>query len=342
MPDDNEILEEFGGALPEELDDRDFIAGNISWISDLAAGELPKVVRFPHEAVLLESQGTSVSCTAQAATNALEIEYYRATGKIVKVSPEIVSLLEGKIAIIDAMAQWELQKKHPATATSNGDYVRSALDALLYWSKQLGGIPAKDKAGNEIRITVISYAKIEKTNEDIQRYVSQGKAIITSCDVTKNANGISNFHIAKTTGILRIVGARIGGHAWILGGYDMSGAIEPHAKIKEFYVAGNSYGEGHGFFKNGSFILPKDEIKNISTPWVIFIDESDLKERIFLDVGADDWAAEQIKLALADGIMIGEDSGNINDPKDRKFSPDRAITRRELAVVYSRIKKVLG
>jgi len=262
MKNEIELIDgEFGGAL-DAPDERDFLAGEIA---DLP-GETPDHVVLDHRAQFLESQKMTVSCTAQSATNALEATYFAKTGVSVK---------------IDAFKQWEYQKNiYPKTAGRKGDWTRSAMRALVHRSEHEGGIPATTAAGESVKIKVEGFAKIEKTSYEFRKFIANGHAIQISGDVLRESSSKpSNFRIARDLGTLRFNQdwQKVGGHAVaVLRGYDFRPATKP-----AHFIGGNSYGEKWGFWKNGTFRLPAEELQNLHmSAFVIFIESPKNAEKI--------------------------------------------------------------
>jgi len=248
-------METYGGSIESPLDIRDFEADVI--VGDVS--DYPEKQDFPPEACTLQVQ-SAVSCTAHGVTNALEAQYFTLTGEVIEVDREFV---EGELMSIDAEDQWNYQcNVYPKTSIPNvGDFTRSACKALVHRSEN-GGIPAiKKKTGEKIFVKVKSYASIDKTEESFKKYLSQGYAIYTSCNVTR-VNNTNNWFIAKRTGELIIEGTYITGHAFcLIPKYDQDG------------VRGvNSYGQAWGFFKDGTFWISWEQIKNLQTCWILVLD----------------------------------------------------------------------
>jgi len=258
MPDEIEI----GGVLPEIPDERDWLAGDVSDFLDTPLSALPESIRFNPLSADLASQGKTVQCTAHSATNALEATYFVVTGVAVR---------------IDAADQWRYQTEvFPKTANQHGDQLASAMRAIKHRSDAEGGVPAvESNSGRKIRIRVAGYAKIPLNFDDFCRAQNAGHAVVVSAKVLRpKAGGKSNFALARDTGWLSFPQdwADTGGHAFChLIGYD---------RKERYGVIGQSYGEGYGFWGNGTLRIRPEEIARLNpSAYVIFIDDKAGKRR---------------------------------------------------------------
>ena len=290
------------GARRSPRDDRDFCAEQILVGGD-AAVDFPKKFRLPQTAV--QYQGATNHCTAYGATKVFEIP----------------NKVEHEMEIdFDPEKQWENQKKYPATADEkNGDFTRSALKSL----KKFGA----DFKNENFKIT--GYAMISNSAESFKNWLLRGFAIFTSCDTTlpveNNPENLTTWLFAAKTGFVNLSGARVGGHAFAIVGWDENG-----------FIAENSWGKSWGKFGDGTFRIRFEDAAKMHESFVIY-DRKDLKfNLIFADVSGDDWAAEEILWCLEKGIFRGKKADKITDPRDRIFAPNQNLTRREMAVVLKR------
>lgn len=261
-------------------DFRDYMAEQILGKDDIP---LPEEVRLD----LREgNQGKSSMCTCFSSYHAAQI----------------ANEMEHK-AHLDPLFDkgWELQGKF-GTRTSNGDYVQTALKSLVK-----NGLITSDGV-----YKIDGYARIAKT--DINYWLAKGFAIVTSALVTK-----TNFKKAKHEGIWTGAdGDRVGGHAFIIGGY------------KPFYkIASNSYGDTWGKFNDGTFLIKNEDVEDLGTCYIVY-DQKDLKY-IFKDVTEESPFAEAIQSMKDKEIMNGYGDGS--------FLPDQPITRAETAQVVQNLIK---
>jgi len=95
------------------------------------------------------------------------------------------------------------------------------------------------------------------------------------------------------------------------------------------FIAKNSYGPKWGKAKDGTFEVKYDEFDKLFSKYILY-DKKDLI-MIYQDVSESSPMAEAIKWCLSKKYMIGY--GTSDDPKERLFQPDKAITRAEMAQI---------
>ena len=294
------------GAQKPPPDDRDFRA------KEILVGETP--AQFPEKFRLPKTppqyQGASNHCTAYAVIKTFEIP----------------NKVEHEMEIdFDPEKQWKNQKNYPGTATEkSGDYTRSALKSL----RKFGA----DFSNQNFKIA--GYATVENCVESFKNWISRGFAIFTSCDTTlpveNNPESWTTWLFAERTGFVNLTGARVGGHAFAIVGWDEEG-----------FIGENSWGENWGIYGDGTFKIAFEDVPKMHESFVIY-DSKDLKpNRIFADVAGDDWAAEEIRWCLEKGIFRGKKADRIPDPRDRVFAPNAPISRREMAIVLKRLHDFL-
>ena len=285
------------GCMPEVPDSRDFHIDNILGASgagdDIDKSNLPVEFMLPKNQMPFraESQGATMHCTSYG----LAIDF------------EVMNIDEHDTGIdFDPEEQWKNQKEYPGTARESfGDYTKSALKSLLRY-----GLGYK---GRQYHIK--GYARLDKKKIEFQYWLNKGHPIYWSCRITKPNNSFkTTFWYAKTTGYAKLGMHRdVGGHAFCAIGYNQRGVI-----------CVNSYGKTWGFFGDGTFVIPWDELHLADTPWIIY-DEVD-PDFIFEDVSELSPWAETLKWGKNNGIIEGYDDG--------RFYPDRPVTRAELVQVF--------
>lgn len=109
--------------------------------------------------------------------------------------------------------------------------------------------------------------------------------------------------------------------------------VNPLSKSKDYHALAVTGWLRNGDFKCrnswGMFNCPNPEIEfeNFNEIWGV-IPMEDVK---FTDVAEDRWSAEAINEAVKDGIVAGFPDGT--------FAPDQPLTREQIAVIWSRIKR---
>lgn len=224
----------------------------------------------------------------------------------------ILNELENKLKIAQKPAEgWEEQKKF-GTHSANGDSLNTAFKSIIK-----NGLINQDKEPYKIT----GFARI--TNDEVKKYLARGIPVITYGPVSK-----TNFVEAKKSGLYSPYDKNptVTYHAYAIVGY-----------YDDVYLCMNSYGPEWGVFKNGTFELKQKNIKQIGTKYILF-DAEDV-EKIFRDVSTKSSYAEAIRYCLDRGLIKGDDSDNIADPKERFFRPEATVTRGELAQILYRLTK---
>lgn len=293
---EEELLSQGSDVLPlgvVELDDpRDYFASHI-------LGAIPGDYQYPNKVRLDFDEGnqgadprTKVACTCYSANHAAQ--YANELEHQVSIDP-------------DFFTSWDKQGEY-GTRTANGDYVLTALKNI----RDNGLITEEGKV-----FPIEGFARIER--HELKYYLAEGFVVITSADTTA-----TNFKNAKSTGYWTGKdGVRVGGHAFVLTGYEAGG---------EEVVASNSYGKSWGYFKDGTFRIKEAQLNDLGSMYVLF-DKKDL-DYLFKDVTNESWAFEALKWAKENGVVNGYGDGS--------FRPNQPITRAEMVQVlynYEQSKK---
>ena len=108
--------------------------------------------------------------------------------------------------------------------------------------------------------------------------------------------------------------------------------VNPLSKSKDYHAIAIS-----GWIRTGEFKCrnswgidcpnPEIEFENFNEIWGVI----PMEEIKFTDVAEDRWSAEAINEAVKDGIVAGFPDGT--------FAPDQPLTREQIAVIWSRIKR---
>lgn len=252
------------------------------------------------------NQGGTNHCTAYGATHVMEI----------------LNSIEHKMGIrLDPEENWANQLIYPATAhESYGDYQISAIKAL----EKFGLTEKHSSVTKTGKFTIDSYAVVYKTHETIRKHLSAKLPLFTgsrSISTTWSDAKISGW-MEPYNGI-----APTGGHIWALIGHNI---------VEDYYIGLNSYGPNWGKWGNGTFRIKSEDLFKLLGVYVLF-DSSDI-EKIFRDVTVKSPHATNIKRALDNGLLLGYDSENIEDPKQRFFMPEKNVTRAELATFAARLE----
>jgi hypothetical protein len=221
----------------------------------------------------------------------------------------ILNELEHKFKILQRPSDgWTEQKKF-GTHTANGDSLNTAFKSIIKNGLLNDQPPYK----------ITGFARVN--NEEIKAYLAKGIPVITYGPVSK-----TNFVEAKKSGLYIPYDKNptITYHAFAIVGY-----------YDDVYLCMNSYGKDWGVFKNGTFELKQKNIKQIGTKYILF-DEVELKN-IFRDVSENSPYAKAIQYCLEQGLMKGDKSESVEDPKERFFRPQANITRGELAEILYRL-----
>jgi len=293
------------GACYDDPDPRDFSAEEM--FGTIKPEKIPeqKDLREPTN-YEPKNQGRSVKCTAFGVTSAFQIQNMREHASKIIFNPDYL---------------WDYMKSRGWTS-KNGASLQSALKALIKI-----GMPHNDG----LQYYAKGYAKCEKTFDSIVNQISIGFPVYTGGIVTK-----TNFKNAKKDGAWTgNDGARVTGHAFFLCGYAKF-TDGPYKGVRALQAI-NSYGNW-GMYGDGSFWILEKHINDLYTPYIIY-DKIDL-ERVFADVTENAWYYEAVKKFSKLGVAKGEASDTVTDPKDRKFFPNRAITRAEFLVMLDRYDKL--
>jgi hypothetical protein len=245
-----------------------------------------------------DNQGKTAHCTTYA------------TYHVARILNEIEHNMKGNYLKGKPEEGWKLQLQFGTGSEEDGDYVQTAIKSIVK-----NGLICEDGA-----YQIDSYARVLPS--DINYYIAKGYPIITSSGVT-TTNFKSKTFIANKGVWSGIDGEVVGGHAWAIIGFKNG-----------YKWALNSWGDDWGFFKDGTFLVKDEDIKNIDTCYILY-DHRDMA-MIFKDVSDKAPHAEDIKWCLDKGITLGYNSETITNPADRLFMPTQAITRAEMCSIIRR------
>jgi len=200
---------------------------------------------------------------------------------------------------------WELQGLL-GTRSANGDYVRTALKSLVQ-----NGLVTDDGVHMFGGFATLGNGSLSGIELKMKQALYAGTPIITSIRIYENTSkGIRNGTLPSPEGKL------VTGHAVTIIGYS-----------KEGWLILNSYGAKWGAYKNGTFwVLPFTNTKLLESLFILYPNKTNM---IFDDIYDSSPNAKEIKQMKDLGIMKGT--------LENRFEPDRPMTRREMAIVMSRM-----
>ena len=185
--------------------------------------------------------------------------------------------------------------------------------ALELW-KEIGTVPLADFGVlcemPEIRSVVEKYPELTEISK---RYRISGYASLNYADKSKKDQMIKDALMQKGVALLAISPSYFGEcHAVALDGWNDE---------KGTYAIQNSWGSEWGFDGYGE--IPKDAVDDV---YAIFIDSVELP---FEDVEKKRWSYKSIKHMFLSGLM--------NGTSDKRFEPEKPMTREEFATVTDRL-----
>jgi hypothetical protein len=209
----------------------------------------------------------------------------------------------------DPIKGWELQGLL-GTRSASGDYVRTALKSLVQ-----NGLATDDGFHMFGGFATLGTGAVSGAVLKMKQALYSGTPIITSIRIYENTSaGIRNGTLPTPVGKL------VTGHAVTIIGYS-----------KEGWLILNSFGAKWGKYKNGTFwVLPYANTKLLESLFILYPNKTNM---IFDDIYDSSPNAKEIKQMRDLGIMKGT--------LENRFEPDRPMTRREMAIVMSRVLEYL-